>query len=208
MSDLPSSTGQHPWAPQEQVSLDRALEGLAAIWRAYEVDRFEQLRPGLNTERLAGLSAEVGFRLPPEASTWFGWRDGSESPNPAYHHVGGSPWRLLAAREAVAAMSNGRPRGVIGANAGRSTTWLPILERDDGAMAAIDCSRPSDAASAVRAFALNGPELAAVPSVNHLVQWWLSCHTSGLYEYDLTERRWNKRPEAHPAWASIYPAFF
>jgi SMI1 / KNR4 family (SUKH-1) len=179
-----------------QVTFD-LLDELAARWRAAGGPIADAVRPGLSAADAAALTEPLGCSLPPEAQTWWSWRNGSTGNTTDYMAW---PGMWLVSLEESVENSLSEWREFVSINGEEQTrerfwkpTWLPILSTSGGDHVVIDCAE-QETTSPVRAFDREGggpfnfePR---APSIGTMITWWIEGIDAGACWWDAERRLW------------------
>jgi cell wall assembly regulator SMI1 len=181
------------------------LDRLSEHWRRLGAPIAESLRPGLSVAEIDALVAPLGFRLPSEASVWWGWHDGTESAR--LSHALGNGIVALQLEQAVARHRENRRiaeeliRDRLTPDAAENywpPHWLTVGVAAGLGEVVCDCSVAEDEPTPIRLSDFEYPEESQIPlapSLGTLVGWWLDALDSGAWSYDLASRSWRDHPE-------------
>jgi hypothetical protein len=165
--------------------------------RAVGVPAVARLRPGRAPDELNALVARLGFQLPQEALTWWGWHDGTtvDAPDAERSLVPGGAF--LSLQEAIEranwwrAFFDDLPLGQRW-----KREWLPLEDSQEPVI--IDCAAPPDTSARARFVAADldweWPDGVGVPSMGRMVQEYIRALDIGHWTYDKSQG-WQVNPE-------------
>lgn len=164
----------------------------------------ESLRPGLPDAELDALTEPLGLRLPAEARTWWGWRDGTNSLTG--DHAIGLDLLYLPIQHSLDAYRTQRRIAAQVAEGDDVLTpddvwprsWLPLSVKGNGALVACEIEVPEGAPSPIQLFHHEFGDTSRTPdagSLGTVVSWWISAIDSGAWAYDRGRGVWEQHPE-------------
>ncbi|WP_028065995.1 SMI1/KNR4 family protein [Solirubrobacter soli] len=175
----------------DQVLLDDYAQRLVRAG----LEIVEHMQPGLSEAEIDAATRPLGLRLPAEARTWFGWRNGYRPTG--FDEQIAPGFALLSLEDAIQRHASMQTAVEIGyANA----EWFPIVESH--ALVVCDCSVPEGAATPIRVLEHELDPDWATPraaSMGEMILMWTRCWDSGVWYAErpnLPQRR-HSQPDEH-----------
>jgi cell wall assembly regulator SMI1 len=173
------------------------LQRLEMLWAEQSAPIASHLRPGLSVEEMGAIVAPLGFGLPTEAQTWWGWHDGVEESEVGV--IGGPHLRFISLKDAVAqyhssrALAEGAALGPGEADRIWHPSWFPISDTGSGGVVACDCSVAPGSPTPIRMVHWGHKEDSDEPvadTFGEVVSWWIAAIERGAWWYDAGAGRW------------------
>lgn len=175
------------------------LEGFADRLRERGVPTITAAQPGLDDRAMQQAAAQLGLRLPVEATTWWGWRNGVPSATPAASReiAPGRLWlpleealtECVRIRHMIADAFARTPTDTRPIEAIWSSKWIPLIQYEG--LYVIDTDVPEDAPCPVRIYWFYEPEAPPdLASVGELVLLWTEAIDRGAWRYEPSTAQW------------------
>lgn len=203
--------------PADLGRLQELLNRLEEHWQRVNAPVVALARSGLEPEQIEELSARIGLRLPAEVRCWFSWHDGAE-PSMSGQATMGPRFYLPSLAHRVSAYVDERQSAAEAHAEGWAESddelwaksWFPVFESAVGRSPAIVDVNVSDGELApighVAKESVDPPGKGR--SLTTLVEFWVSCHDSGLYEWQPDKNVWRADINAIQVTSGPYSPFY
>jgi len=184
--------------------LQAALNRLDDLWRDVDPEFAAKLAPGLSSDELDAVEAQVGLTFPVELRAWFGWHNGMREWGNGGLFVQNKLLTIANAVEAYEFLVEGALEITEGTSWKPEDTywglsWFPFMGADatfDG----IDCSGDPSAAAPVFQTYKEGDPSRVSDTLAEVVEWWFELFDAGAYTQ--TSSGWvlddlREGPESH-----------